>query len=246
MRKVLVLSVLLVAGLAGGTGKGYIVVLKNGQRIVAAAPIEIQGKLALITLPSGTVTSLPLAQVDLVATERYNQLGLGGALVLEGVGEQTPTPTPTPEPSLGSLARLRGIARPSPPPGTPTPTPTPSITLRPAPYPDPRVTEAFTSFFEQKHLYLYKTSVGTRPDAFFVQVVTDSEREVFHALTTVAEAFALIRQLDPKLAPRVVELQLVTSVNKPAGTFRLTPELAEQLASGKVQVERFYIEHVIF
>ncbi|RMF86750.1 MAG: hypothetical protein D6739_02720, partial [Nitrospirae bacterium] len=81
------------------------VVLKNGQKIAAAEPLRIQGQLALITLPNGTVTSLPLAQVDLIATERYNQLGLGDALVLEGVGEETPAPTPTPSPSLGDIVR---------------------------------------------------------------------------------------------------------------------------------------------
>jgi len=37
-----------------------------------------------------------------------------------------------------------------------------------------------------------------------------------------------------------------TTSGKPAGTFRLTPEAAEELNSGKVSPEQFYVSHVIF
>jgi hypothetical protein len=62
----------------------------------------------------------------------------------------------------------------------------------------------------------------------------------------VAQAFALIYQTDRKLAPDAVELQMLATSGKPAGTFRLTPELAMELASGKTPTQTFYIKHVIF
>jgi hypothetical protein len=76
--------------------------------------------------------------------------------------------------------------------------------------------------------------------------VTDSEREVFNALEVVAEAYALILQIHEDLAPEAVELQMIQTSGKPAGTFRLTPELARELATGKTQTQTFYIKHVIF
>jgi hypothetical protein len=79
-----------------------------------------------------------------------------------------------------------------------------------------------------------------------VQATTDSEREVFSALEIVAEAFVLINQIHPELAPAAVELEMVQTSGKPAGTFRLTPELANELASGETQAQAFYIKNVIF
>ncbi len=240
------LVVVIALAVVAAAANGYVVILKNGSKIRASKPLEIQGSQAIITLTNGTMTSIPLNQVDLIETERYNQLGLGDAILLEGVGDQTPRPTATPTAPLGQSARLRDLGAMLKTRATPTPTPTPSIGLRGSPYSDSRVIEAFTNLFDQKHLYLYKTSVGTRSDIFFVQVVTDSQREVFHALKTVAEAYSLIHELEPDLTPVRLELQLVTSVNKAAGTFRIAPEQADAVASGKISPEEFYLQHVIF
>lgn len=234
------------ATVAPASDIGYVVILKNGSKIRAKEEMTIKGDQAIIVLMNGTMTAIPLAQVDLVATERYNQLGLGNAILLEGVGEETPVPTPTPTPPLGKTARLHKLRPVLGKQATPTPTPTPAIELRTVPYADKRVTTAFSNLLDKKHLYLYKTSAGTKPGYFFVQVVTDSQREVFHAIKTIAESFALIHELEPELAPKAVELQLVTSVNKSAGTFRMTPEQAEALASGKITPEQYYLKHVIF
>lgn len=240
------LVVVIALAVVAAAANGYVVILKNGSKIRASKPLEIKGAQAIITLTNGTVTSIPLNQVDLIETERYNQLGLGDAILLGGVGDQTPRPTATPTAPLGSSGSLAGLGAMLKRQTTPTPTPTPSIGLHGAPYSDGRVIEAFTNLFDQKHLYLYKTSVGTRSDIFFVQVVTDSQREVFHALKTVAEAYSLIHELEPNLAPARLELQLVTSVNRAAGTFRIAPEQADVLASEKVSPAEFYLKHVIF
>jgi len=248
MRKTVFLFafVMTLGALAAASNIGYVVILKNGTKIPAREEMTIKEDKAIIILMNGTMTAIPLDQVDLVATERYNQLGLGSAILLEGVGETTPVPTATPTPLLGATGSLKRVRPVLGKQTTPTPSPTPSIMLRTVPYADERVTKAFSNLLDKKHLYLYKTSAGTKPGFFFIQAVTDSQREVFHALKTVAESYALIHELEPELAPKAVELQLVTSVNKSAGTFRITPEQAEALASGKITPEQFYLKHVIF
>ncbi len=128
----------------------------------------------------------------------------------------------------------------------PTPTPTPGIRLQTYPYHDERVTRAFEKVFTDEKLYLFHTSGGTQQKFFFVQAVTDSEEQVFHALETVCQAFYLIRQADPEIAPEVVELQMVQTSRKAAGTFRITPEDAEALLNGSTSVQNFYIRNVIF
>jgi hypothetical protein len=241
---VVVLTVVTVAA-AGG----YVVILKSGHKIRCKEAMRIEGPNAIITLATGTVASYPLQLVDLVETERYNQLGLGDALLIDELSvEGTPLPTATPHTSLGQhasidagsgSAELRSTV-------SPTPAPTPGIKLQEAKYHDQRVEQAFTKIFDDKDLLIYRTSQGTQPNYFFVQTTTDSEREVFKALEVVAEAFNLIVNLQHEIAPEAVELEMIQTSGKPAGTFRLTPQLAEELAKGTTPTQSFYIKHVIF
>ena len=251
-RRITGLLVVCLAVLVATAGaEGYVVILKNGHKIRCKAPMTIQGPNAIITLSTGTLASYPLDLVDLGETERYNQLGLGDAVMIEELtieGEVAPTPTPPKSlaqytelkvrdseggPSLGSTAE-------------PTPTPTPGIKLQTTKYHEERIDQAFSKIFDEKELFIYRTSQGTKPEYYFVQTTTDSEREVFKALEVVAQAYAIICQADRELAPEAVELQMLATSGKPAGTFRLTPELAAELASGKTPTQSFYIKHVIF
>lgn len=242
-----VILILVVAQLFGAAG--YVVILKNGHKIRCKEPMQVEGDVAIITLVTGTVSSYPLNQVDLIETERYNQQGLGNAVEIEELTVAAdPLPTPTPRKSLGRFVTLDSMQR-NPELTTtlaPTPTPTPGIRLQTYPYHDERVTRAFEKVFDDEKLYLYHTSGGTQPRYFFIQAVTDSEDQVFHALETVCQAFYLIRQADPEIAPEVVELQMVQTSRKAAGTFRITPEDAESLLDGSISVQNFYIRNVIF
>ena len=104
----------------------------------------------------------------------------------------------------------------------------------------------FAAFFEDRRLYVYRFSVGTKPQYLFVQVVTDNEREVFKALGILAEAYAAVHELHQRIAPLAVELEMVSTSGRPAGTFRITPRMAKDLATGVVAVEQFYVSNVIF
>jgi hypothetical protein len=247
-----ILLVCLALMVATAGAEGYVVILKSGHKIRCKEPMTIQGPNAIITLSTGTLTSYPVDLVDLVETERYNQLGLGDAVMIDELTiEGEAFPTPTPPKSLAQYTDLKvrdGESRDTTLRSTTeaTPTPTPGIKLQSTKYHDDRIDQAFSRIFDEKDLFIYRTSQGTRPEYFFVQTTTDSEREVFKALGVVAHAYALIYQTDRELAPEAVELQMVATSGKPAGTFRLTPELAMELASGKTQEQLFYIRHVIF
>jgi len=242
-----VVTALVVA--VGASSGGQIVILKNGERIRCNEPLTIDGRSAILTLNTGQVTSYPIDQIDLVATERYNKMGLGNALTMDGIGQpEKIAPTPTPRLTLGNYAKISGTGDQAElsEDTTPTPTPTPGIKLQMSPYKDPKVTTAFSEILDKKNLYLFRTSSGTQPDSFFIRAVTDTQREVFHALKTVAEAFDLIATRRPDLAPTTVELHMVETSGRTAGTFRLTREDAAALAGSTIQTEKFYVENVIF
>jgi len=238
-------SLLLAALVSGG---GSIVILKNGQKLRCKEPMSIKGKNAIITLVTGVVTSYPLSQVDLIATERYNQLGLGNALTLDLLeSEGKVTPTPTPMPSLGTLARISADNF-APDLGMQEtePTPTPGIKLNVSSYRNAKVDTAIREIFDRENLFLYRTSTGTKPEYFFVQTTTDSEKEVFTAIRIVAKAYTIILQRAPDLAPKALELQMVETSGRNAGTFRMTPEHAQAIKEGTIGVEKYYVENVIF
>lgn len=242
-----IIAVLIVAQLASAAG--YVVILKNGHKIRCREPMQIDGKIAIITLSTGTISSYPVDQIDLIETERYNQQGLGDAIEIEELAvARDVRPTPTPRQTLGNFVTLDAMER-NPELSTtlpPTPTPTPGIRLQTYPYHDERVTRAFEKVFADEKLYLFHTSGGTKQGYFFIQAVTDSEDQVFHALETVCQAFFMIRQADPEIAPEMVELQMIQTSRKPAGTFRITPDDATTLLNGTTSVQNFYIRNVIF
>lgn len=242
------ITVLVVVAAASVWASGYVVILRNGSKIPCRDPLRIDGGNAILTLVTGTVASYPVDQVDVVETERYNQQGLGDALIIDELSLGTPIPTPTPKQSLGKFASIDAGNR-DPELAAhyvPTPTPTPGIKLQPHAYHDQRVDQAFTRYFDERNLLLYRTSAGTRPEYFFVQAVTDSQREVFEALRIVTDAFALIHKLQPELAPAALELQMVETTGRASGTFRITPEMARALAEKQTSIEQFYVSYVIF
>jgi hypothetical protein len=244
-----VTAILLIVALVSAAG-GYVVILKSGHKIRCKEPMRIEGPNAILTLATGTLTSYPVQLVDLVETERYNQLGLGDALMIEELSvEGQKMATATPRTSLGEYTSINAGEGESQTLGhtaEPTPVPTPGIEMQDEKYKDERVDEAFAKIFDDKELLIYRTSRGTQPDYFFVQTTTDSEREVFDALETVAEAFVLINRIHPEIAPKAVELEMIQTSGKPAGTFRLTPALAKELADGETPTQTFYIKNVIF
>ncbi len=242
-----ILSIIGVATISSATG--YVVILKNGGKIACREEMRVEGPNAILTLVTGTVASYPIDLVDVVETQRYNRQGFGDAFEIEELSlSGTPIATPTPKRSLGQFATIDGLTR-DPELGAtfvPTATPTPGIKLQTDAYHDERVDQAFRKVFDDRNLLIYRTSAGSQPTYFFVQTVTDNQREVFEALEVVTDAYALIFSLQPEIAPGAVELQMIQTSGKAAGTFRLTPEMAMELAEENTSIEQFYVNYVIF
>ena len=126
--------VILAVALFVATGPlcAYTIYLKDGTSFLAREKFKQQGSTALITLPSGAQTTLPIVQIDIAKTERNNATDFGNATVLN---EPAPTPTPTQGRKGPSLAEIAAQRRVTPMPTRP-PAPRPALTndaLRPLP-----------------------------------------------------------------------------------------------------------------
>ncbi len=245
MKRILVVVALLVAVTAVAQ-EAYVIMLRNGDRIVAHQKYVVKGSMALVTLKNGTLTSIPLSQIDVAATDKLNARQLGDAVPLDWVDRTgRPIATPSPTPSVARLGHIDDKLA-IPQGSAAQPTPTPGISLHGDAYPDKEVDEAFRQGLESYHLFLYRTSQGTRPNYYFMEVQVNGQPEVLRALQAVTRTYQVLVADAPSRAPERVELQLLNESGREAGVFRISPEDAAQLAAGKVTPEDFFVQHVIF
>ena len=223
----------------------YVVVLRNGTRIVAKEKYQVKGPNAIFATKIGTLTSVPLSQVDVTATEKANALNLGDAQALDWVDIQRIFPTPTPTPQMSALGRIRpGIATKEG--DAAKPTPTPGVGYRETRYRDPQVDQAFQQGLESYHLYLYRTSEGTQPGYLFLEIQVNGQPETLKALQAVSSTYQLLAEKAPNRLPERVEIQMINEAGKEAGLFRMSVADAAELVSGKVTPDKFFVDHVIF
>lgn len=243
LARLLTLACLLTATWVHAT---YVVVLKDGSRVVAREKYEVKGQSAVVRLKNGALTSIPLSYIDMAATERINAMKLGDAVAFEALdGEPIVRPTATPTPSVADLGRIReGVATAEGEAALPTPTP--GIILQSESYRDPRVDRAFQEGLERYKLYLYRTSRGTKPEFLFIEVQVSGQAEVYRSLQAVTTTYHLLTLSAPDRAPEQVEIQMLNEARKEAGLFRINGTEAAELATGKVSAEDFYLKHVIF
>jgi len=223
----------------------YVIVLRNGTRIVAQEKYIVKGPNALFSTKTGSYTLIPLSQVDLEATEKLNSLNLGDVQTLDWVDIQKTTPTPTPTVPVSSLGRLRGyLAKPEA--DATKPTPTPGVMFRDKRFHDPQVDQAFQQGLESYHLYLYRTSQGTQQTFLFIELQVNGQPETLKALQAVSQTYQLLAEKAPNRIPERVEIQMLNESGKEAGVFRISAADAAELVSGKISAENFFIKHVIF
>jgi hypothetical protein len=240
--QLLVVALMLVAVWAQAT---YVVILRNGSRIVARDKYEVKGPNAIVTLKNGALMAIPMNQINLPATEKFNQQHLGDAVPLDWVDAGVVQSTPTPTPSVASLGRIRPDEI-RPLADANQPTPTPGITFHDKPYRDRQVDQAFQEGLENSHLYLYRTSQGTDPKFLFVEVQVNGQPEVLKALQAIAGTYDVVAKQAPDRAPEKVEIRMLNESGKEAGVFRIGVADAAELAGGKVTPQEFYVQHVIF
>jgi hypothetical protein len=247
----------------------YVVYLKDGSRILAKGKYVVQGDRALITLPSGQTSSLPLSEIDVPRTEEANRQIQGDVLVIEGgkVQELQMGQAPSPKPTLQDLIRQTGKA-PAPPPPTTRPRDGSQVE-RPArpdpraersgpasePRPTPKATEPEASlassppgvwllgFLTDRKVRSEVTLTG--PGKLRVAVSCTTETEVLRAVVATAAGLEDLQKQFPGQVAQI-QLELRDPDGGSAGKFTLTPEKVADLLSGRLDAGGFFVRYVEF
>jgi len=228
----------------------YVIYLKDGTRIVAQQKYSVKGSNALFKTKLGALTSVPLVAIDVARSDKVNSQGLGDAELLDWIDSGPPTPTPKPTASVTGLGHLRSeVVQVNA--GANRPTPTPSMVFREIKYRDEKVDKVFQHGLESYHLYLFRTSQGSRPEYLFVEVQVNGQPEVVRALQALCTTYNLIaddlgKSKEIERMPERLEIQMLNESGKEAGVFRISATDAAELASGKITAEAFFVKHVIF
>ena len=239
---------------------GYTIYLKDGSRLVAKNKYRIDKGRAIITLPNGTQTFVAASQIDVKRTDEANKDGYGGALVLPGT-QQDVGAAPAAPPKDKTLAdliasraaaprELPGSRRDKAEPGSGRLGKTKAgyldfATVARKPFPHADVLAELQQFFRSQGTEEVEIYQGTRADQPLLEITTNSEGSVFKALNTAANALLHLRDVTPDQVS-AFELLLTTPERERAGQFVLTPEMATDLVSKKVDVTAFFVRHVQF
>lgn len=240
----------------------YTIVLKDGSKLVAREKYTVAGDKAQIILPGGARTSLPLADIDVTATQQANASDYGNAIV---VGEPTRSPSaaPTPKaPTLSDMAAMRQL--PQLPPAAPAATqappqeaPRPStaerneggsvdlMRLPRQPVAQSAAVSRLSDLLRAKGLQTVRLYQGTASGRVLLDVMANSEGAVFNALQIAASALLELEEPGGE-AVAAIELIMVTERRQRAGQFMLTRERARELADKQIEVSAFFVKYVEF
>ncbi len=254
-----VLSLVLL--LAALPAAAYIIVLKDGSKIVADHEYRVENGRAIITMPNGTETFLDAKEIDREATEAANRQGYGSALVIKnGTEKEVSSAAQAQQPeetSLADLAAERAGREPRLEPrrregATDLAQPSKTFagyvdlgTLTRRPFPDLELASEMQRFFRGQGIDNVELYQGTQPDRPFAEITTNSEASVFRALQVAGEALLAARESHPKQVS-ALEVLLATPDRSRAGQFVLTPDLARELVGDNVEVSKFFVKNVQF
>jgi hypothetical protein len=258
---ILTLLALLAAASVLLAAVAYTIVLKDGSTLVAKEKYTVQNGKAIIILLNGTQTSMPVDQIDVKKTEQLNKLGLGNGVLIPGSPQDVGVvpAQPRKEETLGDLIHKQG-AGPRDVPGSQRKKeqqPTTGrllktkagfndlATLPRRPYPHADVTSQLQQFFHSQGLEEVAIYEGTQSDRPLIEITAGSEGSVFNALKTASNGLLQIQTSFPNRMS-AFELLFYTPSHDRAGQFVLTPEMAADLVSRKVDVAAFFVRHVQF
>jgi hypothetical protein len=255
--------------LAAGPLRAYVIYLKDGSSVEAREKYTVRGNTALIVLPNGSQTTLPLAQIDVARTQSGNASDFGSATVLRGPAA-APAPAATPrQASLGELAaQRRNQSLPPKPPQRAENAPFPTSNAAAAEAPKgglshtlagnvdflrvPRTPAARMQLATTVGELLRSHGVnnvgiyeGSQPGRLLLEVVANSEGAVFQAIAGAAQSMLELEAKQPH-AVDAFELFLATDNRQRAGQFLITAERAQELASKKLDLTAFYLKYVEF
>ncbi|MCB1054292.1 MAG: hypothetical protein KDD11_02120 [Acidobacteria bacterium] len=229
----------------------YTIVLKDGSRVITREKYKIVNGKAILVLQNGTQATYDADAIDVPKTEQANQHGdYGSAVIFEdGKPVERPSAAPPPPPSLSDLIQKQGAGlrqptsrRPETPPSA-TGTDTPAAPEGRRSFSVPELAAELQRYFRNRELEEVAVFGGSTPSSARIQVATPSEASVFRALVVAAKALQDIGER-PGIGLSAIELEMATPSGEPAGSFRITPEMADELISKRTEVTTFYVKYV--
>lgn len=240
--------------------QAYRVIFQDGSSLMASEPYEVQGDLVIITLESGTRTTVPLAEIDVPRTEEMNRTSASSSAVLiEGRSERPlelgggPAGTPRTLRDLIIERQQTGETRAAEAARTTEQRPLrvrttaagfndlASLQRRPL---DADVAGALTTRLRAKGLVRFQLFAGTAPDRALVEVTTDDRGQVFAALEATSAALVELHEAGGR--GLVLELLLQSSQRSPAGMFTLSFDNAALLVKDRLEPGDFFVQFVEF
>jgi hypothetical protein len=260
IRRTVTLAALAFAGafLVALPAPAYLIILKDGTRIEAAAKPVMNGRNFLFHDKLGAQKMIAVSEVDPAKTDAANKENYRDAYIL---GEPEPmkkeTDTATKAPSLSEYikqSRKSDISAPAvsapvipgePSSGAPRASAKQAASSPAAPVPgnvlDPIVQDAFLRAYQSAQVRGARITQGGA-GTIRIQAVTDNETIVFGALVGTARGLKEART-SGRLVEKV-ELYMATSAGENAGKFVITPDDAEALLNGTTPPAKFFVANV--
>jgi hypothetical protein len=226
----------------------YVVVLKDGTRINAREKFKVQGDLALITLPNGTVTQIQVAKIDQPASEKATSMGVADAVPLAPApvpGAGAATGDDRKGPSLQDLAKQRRLKEQQA--KTESGARTPGAAKGSAsqvPFPDRDIANTFFADLEKAGLSNIGTFQGATKATLRIEMTADREEQVFAAITAVGKRYQELKSSTTS-APERIELSMKTATGENAGSFSVSIDEIAPLMRGEISVQEFFIRNVL-
>lgn len=260
MRPLRPLALILALGTAFATApaSAYTIYLKDGSRIVAKDKYVVRGSLALITLPSGTQSSIAASEIDVERTEQANKSNIGTAVAIEGgrTVELQKQPPPPAKPRLQDYIRsnaggLRAPENAAPPPANRTDTPAAAlrraerVTTSRTPLADTSLAGEIRGFVTARGVTAIDVHQGNSAKRPLLVFGTASEGALFKALVVASNTLLHLESTKPGVVEGF-DVLCETPDGALGGRFDLTPKLAADLVSGRYELTRFFVENVRF
>lgn len=224
--------------LLAAPARAYVLVLKDGSKVFGKAKYEVKREFAVFTLESGNVAQIPLAKVDVPATEKYNKENVGNVLVLDRPDAkvlETPKTTSTDRQNLS-----RYIQQHDSQPKVPRSNAPRAAAPKPAAeeISDGQIIREAIRILEGAGVTQYKLQAGPK-----VVVVADQDDGVFKAINATAR---LAQDLIALGKTASLEVEIVSSNGSEGGHFRMTAENVKDLTDGQVTASEYFVNNVIF
>lgn len=260
IRRTLTLAGLTLAGalLSALPAPAYLIILKDGTRIEAAAKPIVSGRNYIFHDKLGAQKMIAISEVDPAKTDAANKENYRDAYIL---GEPEPmkkeSDSAAKAPSLSEYIRQNRksdlsappVAAPAVPGDASAPRSSTQRAASDREAPAPASSNVLDPIVQDAFLRAYQTTAarGTRvtqagAGTIRVQVTTDAEAVVFSTLVSTARGLKESRTAG-KLVEQV-ELYMTTSAGENAGKFLMTPEDADGLLNGTVTPAKYFVANV--